>query len=64
MAAEEHRPEPRPQIGVHFQCCNVYARIFLTKDETAYAGHCPKCARPVRIRTAPGGDSSRFWRVE
>ena len=64
MKTPGDKPAPRPQIGIHFKCCNVYARIFLTKDETAYAGNCPRCARAIRIRTAEGGEPSRFWTVE
>ena len=52
---------PRPFIGIHFECCGVYARIYLTKKGDAYAGHCPKCAAPIRVKAGPGGSKSRFW---
>jgi hypothetical protein len=52
---------PRPHINMYFACCNAYARVYLNHDGTAYAGHCPKCARPVRVRVGRGGSGSKFW---
>jgi hypothetical protein len=52
---------PRPYIGMYFQCCNVYLRIYLNREGTAYFGHCPRCARPVRIAVGSGGSKGKFW---
>ena len=57
-------PQPRPFIGMYFKCCNVYCRVYLNKDGTAFCGHCPKCAAPVRIAVSPDGDPGRFWTAE
>ncbi|GMU93611.1 MAG: hypothetical protein AMXMBFR4_26690 [Candidatus Hydrogenedentota bacterium] len=59
-----NKPSPRPFIGIHFKCCGVYARIHLNKSGTAYAGHCPKCAAPITIKTGPGGSKEKFWVAE
>lgn len=65
MSSREEHPKkaPRPAIYVHFVCCNAYAQIWLNKAGTAYAGHCPKCARPFHLRVAAGGSGSKFWRA-
>ncbi len=55
---------PRPYIGMHFKCCNIYTRIYLNQEQTAFTGHCPKCGRPVRIKVAPGGKKAKFWTAE
>ena len=48
-------------VGVHFMCCDVYARVYINRDQTAYEGNCPKCAKRVRVQIAPGGTDTRFF---
>lgn len=48
-------------VGVHFTCCDVYTRVYINRDETAYEGRCPKCAKQVRLGIGPGGTDSRFF---
>lgn len=58
------RPRPathRRYVGVHFVCCDVYTRVYVNRDETAYEGNCPKCAKRVRLRIGAGGTDSRFF---
>ncbi len=50
-------------VGIHFACCDVYIRIYVNLNETAYEGHCPKCGRPVKICIGPGGTSCRFFKA-
>ncbi len=50
-------------LGLQFDCCGVYTRVYVNQDETAYEGNCPKCARAVRLEIGPGGTSSRFFTV-
>ncbi|MDP6446297.1 MAG: hypothetical protein QGG36_09270 [Pirellulaceae bacterium] len=58
------KPQPsKPFLGVRFQCCSIYARIYLNANGDQYAGACPRCAKPVRFQVAPGGSSSRFFDV-
>ena len=33
----------RPYIGVYFECCGVYARIYRQPHQRVYRGRCPRC---------------------
>ncbi len=48
-------------IGIHFACCDRYARIYVNRDETAYVGRCPRCTKQVKLTIGPGGTSERFF---
>lgn len=50
-------------VGVQFACCDVYARVYLNREETAYHGNCPRCAKVVHLKIGPGGTDSRFFTV-
>ncbi len=54
----------RPYLSVHFACCGVYQRIYRNPDQSAYEGHCPKCAKRVRFIVGPGGETARFFTVK
>lgn len=48
-------------VGVQFTCCDVYTRVYINRDESAYEGNCPKCAKRIRLEIGPGGTDSRFF---
>ena len=54
-------PTGRPYLGIHFACCDVYARVYINRDQTGYEGCCPKCLRKVRFQIGPGGTDSRMF---
>jgi hypothetical protein len=54
----------RPYIGVFFECCGVYARIYRRPDEKMYIGRCPRCLRQVQARVGPEGVSARIFRAK
>ncbi len=50
-------------LGVMFECCNVYGRLYKNKQGTHYEGKCPRCLKPVKIRIGEGGTTNRFFKV-
>jgi hypothetical protein len=54
-------PGGRKFVGIHFVCCDVYTRVYVNRDETAYEGTCPKCAKQVRLQIGHGGTAARFF---
>ena len=56
-------PAERRFLGVHFECCDVYTRVYINRDETCYCGNCPKCGRQVKFRVGAGGTDHRFFRA-
>lgn len=54
-------PPRRRFIGMHFACCDVYTRIYVNREETAYVGRCPRCSRRVQLQIGPGGSDARFF---
>jgi hypothetical protein len=55
-----HR-QTRPFLGIHFECCRTYARIYRNEQGTAYRGCCPTCRAVINIPIGSGGTSSRFF---
>jgi hypothetical protein len=51
----------RKFVGVHFACCDIYSRVYINRDATAYEGNCPRCAKRLRLAIGPGGTDSRFF---
>jgi hypothetical protein len=58
--------EKRDFIGIVFTCCNVYSRIYLNREKTAYVGMCPRCYRKKVVVNVveQGGTTERFFEVE
>ena len=53
--------EARPWLGIHFECCNVYTRVYKNAQGLAYVGFCPHCSKPIRLPIGPDGTASRFF---
>ena len=53
-------------VGVTFKCCNVYTRIYLNKEGTAFEGACPRCykRKAVVYVVEKGGTKARFFDAE
>jgi hypothetical protein len=63
MPEPSNKMEGRPWLGVQFDCCHVYARVYRDREGKLYVGRCPKCFRTVRFQVGEGGSGQRFWRV-
>jgi hypothetical protein len=62
--SQENKKSARPFLGVHFECCDVYVRLYRPNDRPFYQGRCPKCSKSVFIPVGKGGTSSRFFSVK
>jgi len=54
----------RPWVGIRFDCCGAYTRVYRNLEGTAYQGRCPRCGRAVTLRVGEGGTSARFFVAE
>ena len=53
----------RPFLGVLFECCRVYLRIYRNPEDEFYVGRCPRCGKVTRFRVGADGSNARFWSV-
>jgi len=56
----------KPFVGIIFKCCNIYSRLYLNKQGTAYEGACPKCYKKKAVIQVvnSGGSKDRFFEVD
>jgi hypothetical protein len=55
--------EKRPYLGIQFECCQVYQRVYRDPSGRFYNLRCPKCLRGMRVRVGKGGSANRFFKV-
>jgi hypothetical protein len=51
----------RPWLGILFDCCGVYSRVYRDANGRGYAGRCPSCLKKISLRVGPGGTDARFF---
>ena len=57
------RRKPRPFLGILFECCRVYVRVYKNAAGDAYVGACPRCLARLRVAVGTGGTSRRLFRA-
>ena len=62
--ASAQESDTRPFLSVHFNCCNVYLRVYRDLDKKGYTGRCPRCSRTIYFRIGEGGTDKRSFVVE
>lgn len=55
------KKRPEKFLGILFECCNVYRRIYVNKEKTAYEGLCPRCGKQIFILIGTEGTDARFF---
>ena len=53
----------RPYVGIMFECCGIYQRVYRRADQLEYRGRCPRCLRAVQLKVGPSGTSTRIFRA-
>lgn len=55
----------RKYLGIKFECCDVYQRVYFNEKQKMYIGRCPRCLKRVKIAVdSEKGTSHRFFRAE
>lgn len=60
----EEKKEPRKFLGVFFECCHVYGRLYKNLQGTHYVGRCPRCMANLKVPIGEGGTNQRFFRAK
>jgi len=64
MSESDDKKQKKSYLGIMFNCCGTYGRIYKNKDGTAYVGRCPRCTRPIKVPIGEGGTNTRFFNAE
>lgn len=51
-------------LGIQFDCCGIYGRIYRDRAFRFYTGRCPKCMKRIEVPIGDGGSGQRFFRAQ
>ncbi|MDA8745373.1 hypothetical protein N9N28_12120 [Rubripirellula amarantea] len=61
--APSGEPTGEPFLGIRFDCCRTYGRIYRNRVRTHYEGRCPKCFKRLKVPIGKDGVGTRFFRA-
>ena len=62
-ASQSESARTRPYVGILFECCGIYQRVYRRAEQLEYRGRCPRCLRAVQLKIGPDGTSTRIFRA-
>jgi len=63
---EEKKRNPKKFLGIYFECCNTYGRLYQNAQGTHYVGRCPKCMINLKVpigKDKPNATNQRFFKA-
>lgn len=62
---KETKRDPKKFLGVYFECCHVYGRLYQNAQCTHYVGCCPKCMSSLKVPIGDGENATnrRFFKA-
>lgn len=67
MEEEEKKRDPKKFLGIYFECCHVYGRLYQNAQATHYVGRCPKCMMNLKVPIGngdnPNATNQRFFKA-
>jgi hypothetical protein len=61
LSEDKSQATGRKYVGIYFECCRVYTRIYRSRLGDRYVGYCPKCGRRVNLKIGSDGTDDRFF---
>lgn len=58
--AAHSRDGERMWVGVYYECCDAYSRVYRRREDLCYRGRCPRCGASVSIRVGPSGIAAKM----
>jgi hypothetical protein len=60
----ENKRDSKKFLGIYFECCHVYGRLYQNIQGTHYVGRCPKCMANLKVPIGEKGSNRRFFKAQ